>query len=604
MALLGPGDLPFPGLMAGGVLAVSVVGVMMRRLALEWAAMLLALAAVLAGWLSPAEAMRGFANPATITVAAMFVISTALERTGGLAPIEQLLDRFPLGRTWQQLLCLAVVVGPLSAVISNTAVVAMFIPVVERWARRLSIAPSQFLMPLSFITVLAGVGTLLGTSSNLVASVISEQLGYGSFGLLQFTPLAIGVYVPGVILLSVLAPMLLPRTDPVSPAALTSDYGLDGYLSELCVPAGSSLVGKSLESTLLQHNFDVRVLALIRHGNWFSLPLDDREIEADDLLIVRTSPQQLLALRETEGLELVPERLSHKLVPSERDVPRMNLVEVLIPPDSILIGQTVMELRFAQRFNAVVLAIRRGRELLRHRLGQVKFKLGDALLIETPQAMLRGLRLNRDLLLVETAEIPEDRRARLPWAVGLSGAALILSAWHSDWLVVWALLAVVGFVFTGVLSNQEVYAAIRWDVVVLLAALLPLSSVLQTMGMERWLLQRLVSYSQLWSPYALLVALYVTTALLTELISNQAAVAFVLPLGLGLTQGSGVNPMAAIAVMTFAASHSFLTPIGYQTNAMVYAVGHYRLMDFLRLGLPLTCCLAVLTPALAIHFYP
>jgi Na+/H+ antiporter NhaD/arsenite permease-like protein len=194
--------IPLPALLALALVLAAAVAASRRRLALEWAALVVGLAAVLAGWLPPAEALAGFSNPATLTVAAMFVISTALVRTGGLAPIERLLGRLRLEKGWQQLLLLALVVGPLSAVISNTAVVAMFIPVVERWSRRLGISAAQLLMPLSFITVLAGVGTVLGTSSTLVASGISEELGYGRFGLLQFTPLALAVYGPGVVLLS------------------------------------------------------------------------------------------------------------------------------------------------------------------------------------------------------------------------------------------------------------------------------------------------------------------------------------------------------------------------------------------------------------------
>lgn len=588
----------------GGLLAgVSALGAASQRLPLEWAALVLALAAVLAGWLTPTEVLGGFANPATVTVAAMFVISAALVRTGGLAPIERLLASLNVRHAWQQVLLLALVVGPLSAVVSNTAVVAMFIPVVERWSRRLGISPSQLLMPLSFITVLAGVGTLLGTSSNLVASGLSEQLGYGRFGLLQFTPLALGIYAPGVVLLSVLAPRVLGPGPTAGGGDLTSDYGLEGYLSELRVTPGSPLVGQSLESTLLQHSFDVRVLALVRQGEWMSLPISDRRIEANDLLVVRAAPQQLLALREAEGLELPDEGVPLRNAEEGDPGSGLSLVEALIPPDSNLIGQTVMDMRFAQRFNAVVLAIRRGRDLFRSRLGQVELKFGDALLLQTPHQSLRGLQVNRDLLLVDTAEIPDDRRDRLPWAVGLTATALLLSLWRSEAVVVWTLLAVAGFLLTRVLTTQEIYAAIRWDVVILLAALLPLAQMLQQSGGDAWLAGQLQRIAQHWPPYGLLVSLYALTALITEVVSNQAAVALMLPFGLAVVQPLGLSPMAAMAVVTFAASHSFLTPIGYQTNTMVFAVGNYRFRDFLRLGLPLTLCLTLLTPALALMLF-
>jgi di/tricarboxylate transporter len=584
------------------VAAVAAAGT--RRLPLEWAALVAALAAVLGGWLTPAEALDGFSNPATLTVAAMFVISTALVRTGGLAPIERLLGQLKLEKGWQQLLLLALVVGPLSAVISNTAVVAMFIPVVERWSRRLGISPAQLLMPLSFITVLAGVGTLLGTSSTLVASGISEELGYGRFGLLQFTPLALGVYGPGVALLSWLAPKVLaPLADPKGDQ-LETDYGLQGYLTELRVTPLSPLVGESLQSTLLEHVFDVRVLALIRKGEWFSLPLSNRRIEVGDLLVVRAAPAQVLALRQEEGLDLPDEDVPLRRQDPNEGPQGLCLVEALIPPESSLIGQTVMEMRFAQRFNTVVLAIRRSREVLRSRLGQVELRMGDTLLLQTPQPSLRGLQVSRDFLLVDTAEIPEDRRDRLPWALGLTIAALGLSLWRSDAVVVWLLLAVIGLLLARVLTAQEVYAAIRWDVVVLLAALLPLTTLMSRTGADQWLVEQLQLVALNTPPYGLLVGLYLITALLTEMMANQAAVALMLPIALGLSQGMGLNTGAAMAVVTFAASHSFLTPIGYQTNAMVYAVGNYRFVDFLKLGLPLTACLCLLTPALALRFFP
>jgi di/tricarboxylate transporter len=610
---------PPAAILALALALAAPLALIRQRLSLEWAALLLALACVLGGWLSPEEALAGFANPATLTVAAMFVLSAGLVRTGGLAPIERLLARLELKKAWQQLLLLALVVGPLSAVISNTAVVAMFIPVVERWSRRLGIAPSQLLMPLSFLTVLAGVGTLLGTSSTLVASGIAEQLGYGRLGLLQFTPLALGVYGPGVVLLSWLAPRVLgpgsasakglpgERAESAN-ANLESDYGLEGYLTELRVTPASPLVGQSLETIPLQHLFDVRVLALIRRGEWFSLPLSDRRLEAGDLLVVRAAPAQVLALRQEEGLELPDDPHARGADNSGGDPPGLCLVEALIPPQSSLIGQTVMETRFAQRFNAVVLAIRRGGDRLRSRLGQVELKLGDALLLQTPQPSLRGLQVNRDLLLVDTATIPEDRRDRLPWAIGLTLSALLLSLWRSDAVVVWLLLAVIGLLIARVLTTAEAYAAVRWDVVVFLGALLPLTTVMRRSGAEAWLLERLRDLSWHTPPYGVLVGLYLLTALLTEVMANQAAVAMMLPIGLGLAASpgvtTGVNAAAAMAVVTFAASHSFLTPIGYQTNAMVYAVGQYRFVDFLRLGLPLTGCLCLLTPALALRLFP
>jgi di/tricarboxylate transporter len=600
---------PFPALLlAGGALLATL----RRSLPLELAALTVVIAAVCAGWLTPTQALAGFGNPAVITVVAMFVVSAALERSGALTPVERWLGRFDTSGPSRQILLLALVVGPLSAVISNTAVVAMFIPVVERWCRRLAISPSQLLMPLSFLTVLAGVGTLLGTSTTLVASSLSSALGYGGFSLLQFTPMALLTYAVGMVVLALLAPRLLPSTPPLPRAeALETDYGIRQHLSELEVTAASPLIGRSLDASLLQHTFDVRVLALIRAGERRSLPLGEERLADGDVLVVKASPERLLALRQEEGLALVPEvsiRLREAggdpdLRLSDPAVPELSIVEALVPAGSGLIGQSLREILFAQRFNAAVLAIRRGEEVLRDRLGQVSLQLGDALLLQSPPSALRTLQVSRELLLADPVALADGRRDRLGWALGLTAALLLLAFWRSDALAIWALLVVVGLVVSGVLSAQEVYGAVRWDVVVLLGSLLPLAQLGTQFGLDHWLVERLSAPIASWPPYLLLLALYLITALVTEVVSNQAAVTLMLPLGLALSQGVGVNPWAAMGVTTFAASHSFLTPIGYQTNTMVYAIGNYSFLDFLRLGLPLTLVMSLLTPALALRLW-
>lgn len=568
-------------------------------LPLELLALAVLLAAVLLGWLTPEQALAGFGNPATVTVVAMFVVSTAVVRTGALAPVESFLLRYGGQGLRRQLLLLGLVVCPLSAVISNTAVVALFIPVVERWSRRLGISPARMLMPLSFMTVMAGVVTLLGTSTNLVASSISAELGYGSFSLLQFTPMGLITYATGMAVLLVCSPWLLPeRPLALTPGELVDGYALSDYLSELQVSAQSPLLGRRIDDTLLQHSFDVRILALVRDGQRFSLPLGDQRLQERDLLLVKGRQEQLMALDQQEGLGLVKQTWDGLTVTGASDA----VVQVVVPAESRLIGQKLRDSRFAQRFNATVLAIRRRESLLRDRLGQVALQLGDALLLQAPQASVAGLQSSGDLLLIDDAWVPEESRKRMPWAVGSLLLMLGLSLWRSDLLVVWALLAVLVCVGSRALTPQELYGAIRWDVVVLLAVLLPLASLMNSTGVATWLATQAAQTVGVYPPYVILVSLYGCTALVTELVSNQAAVSLMLPLGLSLVRDLNIPPVAAIAVMVFAASNSFLTPIGYQTNTMVYSVGGYRFGDFLRLGLPLTIALALLTPAAALAF--
>ena len=612
---------------------------------LELLLLSLVLLAVVFGWLTPQQALAGFSNPATLTVVAMFALSAAVVRTGALTPIQGFLERHGGQGLSRQLLLLGLVVGPLSALLNNTAVVAVFIPVVEQWCRRLGVPASRMLMPLSFMTVMAGVATLLGTSTNLVASSLADQLGYGCFSLFQFTPMALGTYACGLGLLVLLGPWLLPNAQgPNGKSDLEEDYGVHDYLSELAISANSPLVGQRLDDTLLQHTFDTRILALIRDGERFSLPLGGRPLRAGDLLLVRAPRDQLLALRDQEGLELLPEmavetalepqlKQSRKISPSDRlnnsmqnslqNSPQNSLlaslqnsfsksqddtldstIEVIVPTGSRLIGQSLREIRFSQRYNSTVLAIRRGQTLLRDRLGQVALRLGDALLLQTPRGSVAGLQVSRDLLVVDDTVAVANRGDRLAWALGIAAVMLLLDLLRSDLVVVWSLLAVVGLVAARVLTAQELYGAVRWDVVVLLASLLPLARLLGQSGATAWLANQLGVWLGDWPAYGLLAALYCVTALITELVSNQGAVTLMLPLGLGVSQGLGLNPLAVMGVITFAASSSFLSPIGYQTNTMVYAVGGYRFGDFLRLGLPLSLMLAGLTPFLALQLWP
>jgi len=416
------------------------------------------------------------------------------------------------------------------------------------------------------------------------------------------------------------APVVLPNPGPTPTSPeLTIDYGVNNHLCELLVTAESGLIGSSVEASGLQHDFDLRVLALLREGQRHPLPLGDRPLRQGDVLQVKTGGESLLALRERGGLTQRDGNAAGGTwnggvqgALDERSLEDLSVVRVIVPAGSSLIGRSLRELRFAQRYDAAVLAIRRNGEVLRSRLGRETLRLGDALLMQSPPSALRALQVSRDLLLSdggssgsEGAEGGEgEGRQRLAWALGLTLAVLLLTLWRSDALAIWALLAVVGLVATRVITAQEAYAAVRWDVVVMLASLLPLARVLANTGADQWLVDQLLAWIGPWPPYGLLIGLYLCTAVLTEVLSNQAAVTLMLPLGLPICQGLGINAMAAMAVMTFAASHSFLTPIGYQTNTMVYALGKYTFADFLRLGLPITLVLSLLTPALALALVP
>jgi di/tricarboxylate transporter len=585
-------------------LIIGLVAFVAEWLPVDLTALAIAVALMLLKLISPREGLSGFGDPATLTVMAMFILSSGVVKSGAVVRVRDWLVRLGGRQPSQQLIAMGVVIGPISAFVNNTAVVAIFMPIVEQWRRRLGISPAKLLMPLSFITVLGGMLTLLGTSTNLVASGLSAKFGYGAFSLFQFSGLGLVTLLAGMVVLVLVGPKLLPSREPTSlEAELEEDYQISNYLSEVVVSQTSPLIGQTLNTSLLQREFDVKVLELIRDSSHFSLPLADKTLQTGDILLVYANRQQLLLLREQEGLDLLPEVKfggAHEL---ERELSsgELGIAEVLILSSSRLVGTTLKELGFRQRYNATVLAIRRGEEILHERLGRVTLRFGDVLLIQGPRQSLRGLRTTRELLVLHQEELDNYRTDKLWIALAIALGVIICASFDGKWVHVWALLGVLLMVATRVLKPGEVYGAVRWYVIVLLAGLFPLGASLEKSGAAQWLADHLSSLGSHLNGFGLLSFLYLITALLSEVLSNPAAVAVMLPIAVKVAKS--LNPYALMYLVTFAASNSFLTPIGYQTNTMVYTVGGYRFFDFVRLGLPLTLTMVLITPLAVMLLY-
>ena len=559
-------------------------------------------ALILLGQVTPEEGIAGFSNPATITVMAMFILSAGVARTGGLQKASTWLTRWGGKRPSQQILALGIIVGPMSGLINNTAVVSVFLPIVEDFCQQHRISPSKLLIPLSFATILGGMITVIGTSTSVLASGLSADLGLGEFSLFQFTALGLITFLVGLAYLSFVAPYLLPNRQ-LDDRGLSQKYGMKDYVSELVITPRSSLVGQTLQASQLQRRFDVDVLELIRNNIHFPQPFADKTLAAGDILLARGGKQDLLKIRASEGLEILPDvqfgQKSWQGGVGEEE----GIAEALVISNSNMIGSTLKDMRFRQRYNVTVLAIRRGQELLRDRMGKLPLRFGDLLLVQGPKQSLVGIQTSRDLLLLEQRDLETLRtnKANLALTIGFS---VVIAAAVTDYpILVAALAGVVAMIITGCLKPGELYQAVRWDVIFLLACLIPLGTAMQNSGATEWLARQLISVSGDLSSYWLLTLMYVLTVLLTAVLSNNASVILLLPIGAQVAQSIGINPLTAIFIITFAASNSFMTPIGYQTNTMVYSAGGYRFLDFLKVGGPLSLIMAVITPPLAIWIY-
>ncbi|WP_319419704.1 SLC13 family permease [Pleurocapsa sp. FMAR1] len=587
-----------------GVVVVALICFITELLPVDITALCVAVVLIVLGLVTPDEGIAGFGNSATITVMAMFILSAGISRTGVIQVFRDLLLKWGGKSITRQILVMGLLVGPISGFINNTAVVAIFLPIVEEWCRKRGISPSKLLIPLSFVTILGGMITVIGTSTNVLASGISKDLGYGEFHLFQFTGLGVITFLVGLTYLAFIAPRLLPNRKNPNSDLVSEGYGLEDYVTEVVVTPSSKLIGSTFRSAQLQRNSQVDVLEIIRDKERLPQPVTSRTIRAEDILLVRGKTENVLQIKTEQGLDILPDvKFKQKNLETELNSANEGVAEVLILSNSRLIGTTLKDLRFRQRYNLTVLAIRRGEELIRDRLGKVSLRFGDLLLVQGAKQSLLGLQTTRELLVMEQKEPELVRRDKAWIAIGIVLGVILLAAFDVLPILVSALVGVVLMIITGCLKPGEVYGAVRWDVIFLLAGLIPLGTAMENSGATKWLADNILAVGGNLSGYWILLFFFVITSLITEILSNNASVVLLIPIAAKVAESLNLNPIAMMFAVTFAASNSFMTPIGYQTNTMVYSPGGYKFWDFFRVGAPLNLIMAIITPLLIMSLY-
>jgi di/tricarboxylate transporter len=571
----------------GGWLAPEVTGLLAMALL------------IVGGVLKPGEAVAGFGSPALITLMGLFALSAGLFRSGGLDRLRELIGSDAIRSPKRMIALMVGAVGPVSAFVPNTPIVASLLPVVESWCQRRRISPSKVLLPLSFATVLGGTLTLLGSSVNLLASEVSDKLGYGAFGLFSFTPIGIGVWLVGGVVMVLLADRFLPDRGS-DDDDLIANLSSSGYLTEVKIPQGSQLIGQSLHSCRLQRRFDVDVLELHRDSERFLPPLADRTLALGDRLLLRCSREDLLRLQQDHTVVLAP-------TPEEPGMPdqqnKQRMVEVLLPSGSALAGDCLRDLRFRQRYNATVLALRRGNDVVRESLGRAQLREGDVLLLQGPKDAIRGLQDNNDLVVLEQLEKDLPTVSRKGLALLIAALVILLPSFEIIPLVASVLLGTVAMVASGCLRPGELQRAIRLDVILLLGSLASFSVALEKTGLATAFAKALLLGLDNWPVYGALLVVFLFTTLLTEVMSNAATVAMLIPIAGQLALGLEQPPLAFIYAVLFGASQSFLSPVGYQTNLMVFGPGRYKFLDIARYGFPLTIAMTLVVPFLICRWF-
>ena len=575
-----------------GVITLMFILFVMELFPLDVTALLILAVVLVLGYISPEEAISGFANPAVITIALLFVLSHALQKSGILEYMVIRLNKLTERSRFLGLFVFLISVALASAFVNNTAIVAIFIPLTIRLAQKYNLSPSKLLMPLSYIAIIGGTLTLVGTSTNLLVNSIyvNSISSAPPLGMFEFAKFGLVMLVIGMAYLLIAVPFLIPSRTVTS--SLTKSYHMGGYLTELKVSADSPLVGRTCKERAVNKNYDITVLDILRDGKLISKNIRDTFIHPEDILFVRGSLENFLRMKEVEKVTMLTDE---KLTQDELIHDDNTLVECLITNKTDLVGKSLMEINFRRRFGSFILAIRREGEILRKKIAHVVLQAFDTLLIYGPIEKIKELSDSGDFIVLGEIEATLQKHKYWWVSVAVIFCAVILAALGIVPILKGALIGAIFLLVIKVITANEAYQSINWQVIVLIAALIPLGIVIQKSGTAFWIATVLNdianAFNPLVRPTVMLSLVYLVTIILTEMTSNAATAIIMTPIAISAAQQMGLDPRTFVFAVCFAASASFITPIGYQTNLMVYGPGGYKFTDYVRVGLPLAIVL-------------
>jgi len=545
---------------------------------------------MICGIVSPEEGLSGFSNVGTLSVFALLVLSLGLQSTGAVNYLADYVEKLSFKSESGNIFLLSILAGIPSAFLNNTAIVAIMLPVVMRLSKSTGISESKLLMPLSFAAMAGGTITIIGTSTNVIISSIYQDYSGKAFGIFEFAILGFVLFATYLIYILLFGRYLLPNKKSTD-ITLTEEYELGKFLIHVVINKNSPLVGKTIAESDLDKN-RIRTIQIIHKGEeiiW--VPEWNEKLNAGDELIVKANYKTLIENKRKLGLRIKKDHLDDKQLTSEDAV----LFEAVIGNNSFLLGKMIKDVDFKQLFGAVPLALRRQGASLNQKVSEIEMKFGDTILMEARRQNIDKFHNSKDFIVLGKKKKPNYRTDKLALSIGIIITVVVIVSIGLLPLAVAALAGCVAMYLVGCVSPKYVYRKMEWRIIFLLAGVIPLGIAVQKTG-----LGTLVATNLLWilgqSSVELVIAiLFILTTLFTSFMSNNATAILLAPIAIGIANQMGIDPKPFLITVMFAASTSFLTPIGYQTNTLIYGPGKYRFIDYVIVGGPLTILFALIS---------
>lgn len=581
------------------LIAFMIYMMVTEKVSIDTLSLIIMTVLIISGFVSPSEGLAGFSNQATITILSLMILTAGLEQTGVITAIARRLKKLLIGQEWMIIVVIMIIVGTCSAFISTTAVVIVFIRILVKLSEKIPASLSRMLMPLSFAGILGGASTLIGTSTNLLVNSIAVESGLTAFGIFEFSKLGMVFFGAGLLYMLVCGIWLIPKRKKAK-SGLVREYDLEGYFTELIISEDNKLINKKIDEIKIFKDEEIDLIE-IRRGDNTIFPSGTNTLRPGDIILVKSSVEKLAELNN--AFKFLPAADQPSMDDRRLESDEMTLCEVIVKHNSSMVGKRLDKISFKNEYDAIPLALKKSVNYFRFGLSELTIDAGDTILMEVRKINFQDLYNRPGLVVIEEHEELAYKSNKRYLASGIMASVILLAAFNVLPILQSALLGVVVMTITKCLDLRSTYKKIEWNVIFMIAGIIPLGTALQNTGASELIAHLFTDSFSNASPRIMVGALYLCTTLLSSVISNNATAILFAPIAISVGAQLGLDPRPLLLTVMFAANMSFMSPVGYQTNTLIYNIGDYKFKDFFMVGGILSIILWMLAIWLIPEFY-